>query len=312
MTEVLNETTSGPAGNQPGGLKPWQLKRGDFTRVVDEIVEASERARAATPLSPMELSHAHDRLENCRAALQRAKDRFYRASGVGQIARAIKERDELEAKLEPLTKEWQAAEHKSKTRWDDGGKAMVALVNEKYPQWVEEGVIRIMPEQNPRRGDPYLTIASYHDTMREAIVLGKPVPLGIYDDLCSAEDSEKYMQNVHRIRLEREFARTNLAAILRDHHVNDLAQLGEKLKDGDDQYIVRVHLRDDTSLSALDPALKDPSRLEKVSAIGLSYAGESTWQWISLGKYAAAELAVEALNHALLAVAPERAYEMER
>lgn len=280
MTEALNETTSGPAGYQPVGLKPWQLKRGAFTRVVSEIIDAGERAKAATPLGPLE-SSVHDS--------------------------SVKERDELESKL----KGWQAAERKSQARWDECGKAMVALVQEKYPQWVEEGVVRIMPD--PRRGEPHLAIARYDAAMREAIVLGRPVPLDICQELCSEGESDKYMQNVQRIRLEREFARANLAAILRAHHVNDLAQLGENLKEADDgAYIVRVHLRDDTSLNALDPALKDPSKLEKISAIGLSYAGESRWQWISLGKYAATKLAVESFNEALVTVTPERAYEMEQ
>lgn len=162
--------------SSPGLLKPWELTREEHKQIVDEIIAAGEQAKALLNFNPVHHRQLEEEFEKTRDKLHQVNRDFFDASAPPAIARLRKAKDELEPKCEALRAELTTSNQQLRNAWIASGQAMVDVATTKYPQWVAESVIKIMPVDSGASGNSFLTIQSYSDCVREALVQEKPVP----------------------------------------------------------------------------------------------------------------------------------------
>lgn len=252
--------------SSPSLLKPWELTRDEYGGIVDEIIEAGEQAKVKIKVNFSASRHRQldEELEAVGNKLRKVNTEFFDANAAPAIARLRKSKNELEPKYEALRAELAASNQLLRNAWTAGGQAMVDVAQTKYPQWIAENAIKIMPPGSGTSGNSFLTIQSYSDCVREALVQEKPVPARASFSLVDPKSS-MYMSmdaihdTVTKIQRQRNHARSAINCVLGQHQslpalANALTQ--QHCPEGV-SLAFSVVLWDDTQCSSVDARIQD-------------------------------------------------------
>lgn len=255
-------------------LMPWQLTQNEFLVAFNEIIDAGETAAEKIKWSPLAHRLLSEQFKAVSEKIHKVDVEYFNSNDLKTVNRLQKRKSQLEAQYQSLKKEVELSNQQSRRRWNDKGAAMVNIAGAKYPSWIKEGVIKIMPEGSGSSGDAYLTIKGYFYVILEALVERKDVPIEVVESAVSASFESRTIQSmlslVSNIQEKRERALSNLNVILKDNDALILSDLSIYDQSNTVSVAVCAVLWDGTLIKSDDVLLLDEINHKLIESIGIT------------------------------------------